>query len=136
MPESLHGIVRQILAPYPALTDGRIQIEGDDLRVDDRGATPIALVFHELATNAAKYGALSTHDGMIIIRTRLEGEKVRIEWDERGGPPIAVVPDHSGFGSKLMHLSVVGQLGGTFERNWRPEGLLAEIEVRRAALAR
>ena len=59
LPESLHGIIRQILAPYPALADGRITIEGDDLRVDDRGATPIALVLHELATNAAKYGPLS-----------------------------------------------------------------------------
>ncbi|MET0906502.1 MAG: PAS domain-containing protein [Tardiphaga sp.] len=136
LPESLHGIIRQILAPYPALTDGRIRVEGDDLRVDDRGATPIALVFHELATNAAKYGALSTHDGMIVIRTRIDGERLAIEWDEQNGPAIAAEPDHAGFGSKLMHLSVVGQLGGTFERIWRPEGLLARIEVARAAMAR
>ncbi len=136
LPESLHGIIRQILAPYPALADGRIRTEGDDLRVDDRGATPIALVFHELATNAAKYGPLSTHDGVIVIRTRMDGERLAIEWDEQKGPPIAAKPDHAGFGSKLMHLSVVGQLGGTFERIWRPEGLLAKIEVARAAMAR
>ncbi len=136
LPESLHGIFKQILAPYPALTDGRIRIEGDDLHVDDRGATPIALVIHELATNAAKYGPLATHDGIVTIRTRIDGQDVLVEWDERGGPPIASDPDHKGFGSKLMHLSVVGQLGGTFERVWRKEGLLAKIDVKRKAMAR
>ncbi len=136
LPESLHGIIRQILAPYPALADGRIRIEGDDLRVDDRGATPIALVFHELATNAAKYGALSTHEGVIAIQTRFVDGRLQIDWDEQGGPAIAVEPNHEGFGSKLMHLSVVGQLGGSFEREWRREGLLAKIVVKQAAMAR
>ena len=136
LPESLHGIIRQILAPYPALADGRIRIDGDDLRVDDRGATPIALVFHELATNAAKYGPLTSNDGVIAIRSRLIDERLVIEWDEQNGPPVASEPDHRGFGSKLMHLAVVGQLGGTFDREWRPHGLLARIDVAQAAMAR
>ncbi len=136
LPESLHGIFRQILAPYPALTDGRIRIEGDDMRVDDRGATPIALVMHELATNAAKYGALSTPGGVVAIRTLMDGDKVAIDWEEQDGPLLDMPPTRAGFGTKLMELSVVGQLGGQFKRDWRREGLLARIEVNRAALAR
>lgn len=136
LPDSLHGIVRQILEPYPAIADGRIRIEGDDLRVDDRGATPMALVIHELATNAAKYGALSTPDGVVVIRTQEVGGNMAIEWDEHGGPPLSSEPVRTGFGTKLMELSVVGQLGGRFDRTWRPEGLLARIDVKRAALAR
>ncbi len=136
LPESLHGIIRQILAPYPALSDGRISVAGDDSRVDDRGATPIALVIHELATNAAKYGALSTYDGIIAVTSRKDGDKLLIEWDESGGPSIQTGPEHTGFGSKLMSLSVVGQLGGRFERDWRPQGLLARIIIPKKAIAR
>lgn len=135
-PESLHGIIRQILEPYPALSDSRIRIEGDDLRVDDRGATPLALVIHELATNAAKYGALSTPDGVVAIRTQMNGDRLAIEWDEQGGPAITADPVRTGFGTKLMELSMVGQLGGQFDRTWRHTGLLARIGVGRAALAR
>jgi PAS domain S-box-containing protein len=135
-PASLHGVIRQILDPYPALTEGRIRIEGDDLAVDDRGATPMALVIHELATNAAKYGALSNNEGAIAVRTGAAGDRLTVEWEEQGGPPIAGAPDRCGFGSTLMNLSVVGQMGGTFDRTWRREGLCATITVPRTALAR
>lgn len=135
-PESLHGIIRQILEPYPAISDGRIRVEGDDFRVDDRGATPMALVIHELATNAAKYGALSTPNGVVTIRTRKDSDLMSVEWDEQGGPPLGSDPVRTGFGTKLMELSVVGQLGGQLDRTWRPNGLLARINVKRTALAR
>ena len=136
LPESLHGIIRQILTPYPALTDGKIRLEGDDLRVDDRGATPIALVIHELATNAAKYGALSTPDGVVDICTRADGDEVAIHWAESGGPMLNGDPPRTGFGTKLMELSVVNQLGGTLDRTWHREGLSALIHIRRGAVAR
>ena len=136
LPESLHGIIRQILAPYPALTDSKIIIGGDDIKVDDRGATPIALVIHELATNAAKYGALSVSEGEVAIRTETDGDAVTIAWCETGGPALGGAPMRSGFGSKLMELSVVNQLGGTFDREWRPAGLAAVIRVGRKRIAR
>ena len=136
LPDSLHGIIRQILAPYPALADGKIRIEGDDLRVDDRGATPIALVIHELATNAAKYGALSSPDGVVTIGTKSDGDMLIVEWSESGGPALDGEPARSGFGTRLMELSVVNQLGGRFERSWRTNGLLARIEIKRGAVAR
>ena len=136
LPDSLHGIIRQILSPYPALETGQIAISGDDVTVDDRSATPIALVIHELATNATKYGAMSTEDGRVAIDTSLDGEELTILWREVGGPAIAQPPSRSGFGSKLMDLSVVGQLGGRFDRNWEKDGLIARINVDTSRIAR
>ena len=136
LPASLHGIIRQILEPYPALADGRIRIEGDDLRVDDRGATPLALVIHELATNASKYGALSAPDGAVDIRIAADGGQLTIEWSEVGGPTLVNAPGRTGFGTKLMNLSVVNQLGGTIERAWDEQGLRMTIAIRRGSVAR
>lgn len=136
LPESFHGILREILSPYPALDEGRIRIGGDDTKTDDRGATPIALLVHELATNASKYGALSKAEGEIEILTKVDGEVVRMTWVERGGPPIAGAPGRSGFGTRLAELSVVDQLGGTISRDWHPEGLSVTIEVGRNRLTR
>ncbi len=136
LPDSLRGVIREILAPYLALSNDRIVISGPDVLIDDRGATPVALLFHELATNAAKYGALSTADGIVHIETTQIGEEIQILWSESGGPPVVGAPDHNGFGTRLAELSIAGQLGGTIEREWRPGGLVATIRVRRDRLAR
>src|SRR5690606_7023371 len=79
---TLHGLVREILAPYPALHDGRMTLAGDDIDVDDRSATPIALLIHELATNATKYGALASDTGAVAIRTRLDETALHLDWNE------------------------------------------------------
>lgn len=136
LPDSLHGVLREILSPYLALGDGRITIEGKDIRIDDRSATPIALLFHELATNAAKYGALSADGGLVRISIAGDNDDVAITWSEQGGPRVAGEPDRHGFGTRLAQLSIVGQLGGTFEREWLAEGLRAVVRVRRDRLAR
>jgi PAS domain S-box-containing protein len=136
LPERLHGVLNEILSPYPALTEGRIRIEGPDLRIDDRGATPIALLIHELATNAAKYGALSVPEGEVTVTVTRDRDDVRIEWRERGGPRLSGPPEHAGFGTRLAELSVVNQLGGSFEREWDPEGLCAVVQVKAARLSR
>lgn len=136
LPESLHGVIGEILSPYVVKGTNRITFNGPDVRVDDRGATPIALLFHELATNAAKYGALSTDSGSVAIETRAHGEEQEISWTEHGGPPIDGTPARTGFGTRLAELSIVGQLGGTIEREWKPEGLVATVRVRRDRLAR
>ena len=127
--DSLHGILQEILSPYPALQDGRITIEGQDSRVDDRGATPMALLVHELATNAVKYGALSQAEGQIQITTRVDGGDLVLCWRESGGPRINGQPERQGFGSRLTELSIVQQLGGSLDREWRPEGLMVEVKV-------
>ncbi|WP_233543114.1 PAS domain-containing protein [Sphingomonas edaphi] len=135
-PESLHGIIREILSPYPALTEGRVRISGTDLRVDDRGATPIALLFHELATNASKYGAFASPDGIVEISSRCDGDDITIDWVEQGGPRISRTPERQGFGTRLAELSIAGQLGGSIDREWRPQGLAATIKVNSKRLCR
>jgi PAS domain S-box-containing protein len=136
VPQSLQGVLHEILAPYPALQDGRITIAGADVGLDDRGATPIALLFHELATNATKYGALAAADGTVQIRIERDADGITIGWVEQGGPRIEAEPQHTGFGSKLVDLSLVDQMGGQIEREWRPEGLAMTIRLNPTRLAR
>lgn len=134
--ESLHAVFAEVLSPYPATAEGRITITGDDLRVDDRGATPIALLVHELATNSVKYGALSAEAGTVTVETTRADGWATISWAERGGPEITATPTHVGFGTALADLSVNSQLGGMLERTWAPEGLVATVRVPLPALAR
>lgn len=136
LPESLHGILHEILSPYPALSEGRIVIAGEDLRIDDRGATPIALLFHELATNASKYGALRSGEGRVTIETQIDGDNLQVRWTETGGPELDGQPSREGFGTRLAELSIVGQLGGTIARDWRRQGLAATMVVGRNRLSR
>jgi len=136
LPESLHGVIREILSPYIALAGDRVQIKGANVRVDDRGATPIALLFHELATNASKYGALSTDNGIVSVLVEEDGDDVQITWLERGGPAVAGDPARTGFGTRLTELSIVGQLGGSIERIWHEAGLEVRIRVRCDRLSR
>jgi PAS domain S-box-containing protein len=132
---SLHGLLDELLAPYRGGTHPRIIVSGTDIRVDDRSATPFALLFHELATNAAKYGALGQEQGSVEITTHATDDTAYIDWQERGGPPVRQ-PEGEGFGSKLIELSIVRQMGGKIERDWRPEGLRLRVSVPQDALKR
>ncbi|WHO39823.1 PAS domain-containing protein [Sphingobium sp. AP49] len=128
---SLHGVLAQILAPY----GGRIILAGEDPAVDDRSATPLALVFHELATNAAKYGALSRPQGQVRLHIAAGAEAFRVDWREEGGP--AVVPSVvEGFGSRLIALSIERQLGGRVERQWQADGLQVTLSIPRRSMSR
>ena len=133
---TLKKMLFDLMGAYPARDNGRLRIDGDDIGLDDRGATSIALVFHELATNAAKYGAFSAHDGQVRIEITRVGESVTILWTERGGPVVPGVPDHQGFGTRLTDMSVVQQLGGTIDRAWLSEGLKVTIQVQMDRFAR
>jgi len=133
---TLHGLLVEIFRPYPAFDEGRIAVEGDDVVVDDRGATPVALAFHELATNAAKYGALSRPGGSVTVTVDRTGPALKIGWRERGGPPLDGPPTRQGFGSRLAELSIVQQLGGAVRREWRPEGLELEMDLLVSRLSR
>ncbi len=134
--ESLRALLVDILCPYPAMAEGRIRIAGDDVRIDDRGATPIALLIHELATNALKYGSLSLDTGYVDIGILRDGEIAVIDWIESDGPELAGPPTHEGFGTRLAEMSVVHQLGGEITRDWLPSGLQAQARIRLKALAR
>ncbi len=133
---SVQTMLARLFAAYPAFAEGRFTLSGDDVPIDDRGATPIALVFHELATNAAKYGGLSTNDGHVAVTVVRDSDNLIIDWLESGGPEVTSPPQTRGFGSRLVEMSIAGQLGGTIEQNWRPEGLHARVTVAASRLVR
>lgn len=130
---SLHGVLEEIFAPYGGRE--RLQLSGENPPIDDRSATPLALLFHELPTNAAKYGALSTPDGFVALHVVTQGEDILLDWREEGGPSVAPIASE-GFGSRLIALSVERQLGGQLERQWCPEGLRLSLRIPRRSMHR
>jgi PAS domain S-box-containing protein len=133
---SLTGALRQLFLPYDTEDGPRITISGDDHAIDDQAATPLALLFHELATNAAKYGALSREGGKVHLAIARIGDRMAFDWRETGGPEITKPPDHAGFGAQLIEIGGARQLGGELRRVWLPEGLHFALEVPAAALCR
>ena len=133
---TLQALLGELFRPYPAMDEGRIVLQGDDLAVDDKGATPLALIFHELATNAAKYGALVAPEGVVTVDAAVAAGTCTLVWRERGGPRVAGAPERSGFGTRLADLSVENQLGGTIRRSWSPEGLEVTIGLPLGSLRR
>jgi PAS domain S-box-containing protein len=133
-PTSLHALIAELLQPYRMEGLDRVTIAGPDAEIDDGAATPLALLFHELATNAAKYGALSSPEGHLDIATAQEGDEYHLIWRETGGP--AAKSGKTGFGSKLISLSVEGQLHGRIERNFGEAGLEVNVWLPRANLRR
>lgn len=131
----LWGILDQIFAPYRDASGSRILFSGENPAIDDRSATPLALLFHELATNAAKYGALSVPGGRVHIHAQSDGSDFRIDWREEGGPASAP-PSTSGFGSRLMQLSVERQLGGRMTREWLADGLSLSLWIPAGSMSR
>lgn len=98
-----------------------------------RAVLTLAMAFHELATNAAKYGALSVSAGRIEINwkpVRLDNKRsiLQIDWIEQGGPPVTY-PRQRSFGSKLIEGSIAAELGGTARLTFAPEGLHCEIAI-------
>ena len=123
---SLHNLIKAILEPWAEDGD-RIHITGVDAAIGPAAATSLALAIHECATNAVKYGALSTAEGRVEIACRTAGGTFELVWRERGGPPIDQPPIREGFGTTLARRSVAGELGGTIDTEWAPDGLTLRI---------
>ncbi|QGZ93560.1 response regulator [Terricaulis silvestris] len=117
---NLLSLMHEELAPYSQ--NGRVSISGTAVSIAPAVAQNLALALHELATNAAKYGALSDIDGKLTVAWRIDGETMLMEWRE-DCPHAVIEPSKKGFGSKVVEASVTGQLGGRIERDWRPNGL-------------
>lgn len=132
--ESLQGLLTTLFSPYIGPAGPRVKVSGIDTEVSARAATPIALVFHELATNSAKYGALSVDGGHVTLEAEDCGDTIALTWREHCGPPVSD-GGHRGFGSRLVEMSVTGQLQGTWERHFERDGLVAELTMAKAALA-
>ncbi|MFO7905982.1 MAG: sensor histidine kinase, partial [Pirellulaceae bacterium] len=126
----LRGLLNRELAPYVGDVSHRLRIEGDELTLARDSAIAMELVFHELVTNATKYGALSNDTGTVTVRCEhgagADGAPTRIEWVESGGPPIESQSE-SGFGSLLIRSSVSHDLGGAVDMRFEPHGLHCTI---------
>ena len=131
---SLEEILRAELVPYGG---DRFRLEGPSVRLTAQEALTFALVTHELATNAAKYGSLSTPDGCVRVTwaTAETGEGPRrliLDWQEVGGPPVAE-PTRQGFGSRLIERSIRTDMHGETTMDFAPGGLRCRISIRLSA---
>ncbi len=124
---ALRDLIGRALAPFRSKDEERIRFDGPDVRVPPRLAVGLALALHELATNAAKYGSLSTSDGHVEISWRIadghKPDRLHFRWEEIGGPPVTA-PTRLGFGSKLIERVLASEIDGTVELDYRPTGVV------------
>jgi two-component sensor histidine kinase len=128
---SLTQLIHRELAPYAA--DGNTRIVGPDVILDGEAAQVIALAIHELATNAAKYGALSVKSGRVAVLWSVKAEgheesRLCIDWEENGGPQV-VPPTRSGLGTGIICEVIPYELGGNVDRVYRLEGVRCKLEI-------
>ena len=129
---TLAELVRTMILPFvdaDAKDGERLSLSGPKVTIGSGAVTHFALVLNELATNAAKYGALSVPGGRLDVAWSLEGEWLKIHWAERGGPPVSSGENSEGFGSLLARVTVASQFGGGIQRSWKPEGLDVEMSL-------
>ena len=122
----LYGLITQELSPYCQDGETRARIEGDGLLLEPNAAQTVAVTVHELATNAAKYGALSVPEGKLHVEWSRAADKLVLRWTETGGP-LVKPSKHRGFGMRVMESMIRNQLNGTIRFDWRPEGVACEI---------
>ncbi|TNC52385.1 PAS domain S-box protein [Rubellimicrobium rubrum] len=123
----LQKVAAAVLAPHRPVGE-YLGLGGPPVSLGPGAATGLALVLHELATNAAKYGALSVAHGRLDLTWTVGEGRLDLEWRESGGPPV-VPPRRAGFGSRLAQRTVEDQLGGTLGQDWWPEGLRVTLSL-------
>jgi two-component sensor histidine kinase len=128
----LRHIVGAATTAYLTRARDQLSLAGDDVMVNPRAALTLALVIHELTTNAVKYGALSVPGGRIeakwqIVRPSARSPSLQFEWIERGGPAV-VAPQRRGFGSRFIESSVASELKGKAVLSFDPGGLRCKLE--------
>jgi PAS domain S-box-containing protein len=120
-------LIKQELSPYSRDGEMRTQTDGPTVMLKPHVAQAIAVALHELATNAAKYGALSVAKGHVRLEwSRAEDGQLALRWTEAGGPPVNP-PTHKGFGTHVMDAMIQGHVGGDVRLDWRAEGLVCEM---------
>jgi PAS domain S-box-containing protein len=128
----LGALIDEELAPFASKSRRRIHTGGPSLKLRPAAAQSLALVLHELATNAAKYGALSVGTGELRVEWRRDqddkGNWLIVEWTESGGPAVDA-PETLSFGSNIIRASVERQLRGKVVKDWRPEGLFCTLRI-------
>lgn len=121
----LGELLSEALQPYAS----QVSLEGPPLPLAPNAALALAMIFHELATNALKYGALSTEAGRVAVSWRQDGRtRLSLTWREAGGP-LVKPPKHKGFGSRLIAASLKGDLAGSAEFDYAPAGLTCVLVI-------
>jgi PAS domain S-box-containing protein len=119
-------LVDEELAPYS--TGEQIASSGSNIQLQPATAQTLAMALHELVTNSAKYGALSTLSGRLTLKWEVQGDVLEMLWEERNGP-VVEKPASRGFGTRSVIASIESQLGGQAEFDWRSEGLVCRLSV-------
>lgn len=134
---NLADVVPAALEPFGSEVQSKIFIEGPRLTLNEQTVGAIALACNELATNAAKYGALSTDNGKVSIRWNCapegDAERVTFEWVERDGPPVQT-PTRRGFGTRIVESAVARERNGQVALDYRPDGLICRMTFIRTDL--
>lgn len=124
----LHRLAEEEMEPFTLGEAGRVVMSGPMQVLAPAAAQAVAMAFHELGTNASKYGALSTPRGRVDISWTTGGGMLRIRWAETGGPPVSE-PTRKGFGTTVLQRAFSGALRGCTRLGWRVEGLVCELEL-------
>lgn len=138
---SLRDILIAELTPHAGGPEGRgvrFIVDADrDVRLKPKATVALGMAVHELATNAVKYGALSTPGGRVEVRSKVIGSgpdaELVLEWSESGGPPVEK-PKRRGFGGRLLKQGLAGELAGQVQLDYRPAGLLCRMQLPMTAL--
>lgn len=134
---SLGEVVAGALQRFRTGEGTRISMSGPHIRLNPRAALAFSMALHELATNALKYGALSTESGQVIVNWDCDGipaDALWLRWEEHNGPPVKA-PTRTGFGSRMIERMLVGEIGGQAKVDYRPRGIVCRIEARSPAFA-
>lgn len=125
-------ILENELEAYGDASNDRIQLSGPEIELPAEAAVSLGMAFHELATNAGKYGSLSREGGRLNVDWSVKegqaGRRLHVLWRESGGPPVTP-PNRTGFGSRLLDNVIGGQLRGRVQMRFEPSGLVAEIDA-------
>src|SRR5262249_44134082 len=126
----LETMLRDEFLPYRDEDGDNIQLSGPPVTLGPKHALTLGMAIHELTTNAAKYGALSTKAGVVSVSWEVEAETriLRIAWVESGGPPVQS-PERSGFGRLLLERALTSDLRGNVRLDFDSRGLRCEIDV-------
>ncbi|MEI9993761.1 MAG: HWE histidine kinase domain-containing protein [Rhizomicrobium sp.] len=121
-------IVHDTFAPLRGSANSAVQVSGPSQRLKPQSALAIAMVLHELTSNAQKYGALSTPAGSVALDWRVDGTRLIVEWREQGGPAVTM-PHKRGFGTRLIERSIAHELGGRPLLEFTPSGVHCMMEI-------
>ena len=130
---SFEGVVRRALRPWREEERKRFHVEGPAVHLDPKRALALGMAFHELATNAAKYGSLSNDAGMVRVTWTLEpdGQRLKLRWEEEGGPVVSEPPAR-GFGLRLIEYGLAREISGKVNLDFRASGLVCMWDMKLA----